>query len=309
MSRTYTPPLRSDNPPGPAGNFTASEVDGIMQGLAGVANASAVVKLVADSTARLALGSAVQVGDFALEAGGNLYLLKALPASSSGNWQQVNGGGGSDPTLQWIAQTPWNPPQLADFTEVKNGGGKFGIPLSTAHNVTTQGNKGIHLDGGAASSVALGWEILVNPFTPVLGDGTRAAIIPIMADLSSYAGLILRNSTSGKFIFAGLYDPFASTSVVPVVRVEQFNADGTSAGTLVGDSPKVHLPYIVYLNLFVSTSTGYQFSIGTPDGVGVNGPSFDIAAFLGSVDQVGVGVSNSGTNFSGLSWLHWEQSY
>lgn len=95
MTRTYTPPLRSANPPGPSGNFTATQVDGIMTGLAGVANAAAYTAVVANSAARLALGSAVQVGDFAVETStADSYVLIALPASTAGNWVKLDTGAG-----------------------------------------------------------------------------------------------------------------------------------------------------------------------------------------------------------------------
>lgn len=97
MSRTYTPPLRSANPPGPSGDFTANQVDAITTGLSLVANAAALTVPAADQAAMLALGSTVQVGDVCYRPDG-VFVLKALPASTLANWQAVGGGGGGGMT-------------------------------------------------------------------------------------------------------------------------------------------------------------------------------------------------------------------
>jgi len=95
MSRTFTPVLRSSFTPQPSGNLKAPTVDANFIGALAVANAATFTALAANAAARLALGAAVQVGDLCLQLDTSAtYLLKALPASTSGNWVAVGGGGG-----------------------------------------------------------------------------------------------------------------------------------------------------------------------------------------------------------------------
>lgn len=350
MTRTYTPPLRSANPPGPGGNFTATEVDNIMTGLAGIANAAMLTKLVADSTARLALGSAVQVGDMALESGGDLYQLKALPASTSGNWTLVNGGGGavssvntrtgavtldgSDiptfgasggghapgavpdpggtagtarylredatfnvPTGNGLGIPPWyvnpfTPPKLVDFAWTNQAS-------ATAADQTAQLT--MVSSGSGSNSV----HILDQAYS--VGNRAVLVLVPAFNVISTtfIAGIILRNSSNGKFL------EFSIT----------IEAGGMNLRGVAWNSPTDPSPTVLFrdaagwasgklLMLSVrSDGTNMFFDISS-DG-GQNWDNYfteTIGSFLLATDRAGFHSSSIQTSYSRVNFVHWSNS-
>jgi hypothetical protein len=167
--------------------------------------------------------------------------------------------------------------------------------------------KGIGVYGSNTGSVDTSWEILVEPYGNLGGSQATTCVSAFLGGADARVGMILADSGTGKFVFFGLYND--GTGPLKL-RVEKFNADGTSAGTLATDET---CPF-VGANLLQLTcygdDTGVTLAVGLADGGAIPfAPSLTISGWVTS-DRVGFGCTsaNPGNLLTLGDFVHWSNA-
>lgn len=249
MTRTFTPTLRSSRPPNRYGDFSATDVDNLMTGISGVANAAARTFFFANQAARLAAAAGtIQVGDTGVDSDtGDTWLLAALPSSSGGNWNIVGIGSGMTNPMTALGDliaggVSGSPSRLAagpngDVLTIVSGQPVWATPPAggMTNPMTTQWDLIVGGVAGAPGRLGIG----SNGQVPTVVGGTLAYATPAAPGMSNpmttLGDIIYENATPAPARLAG------STSATKKFLTQTGNGTISAApvwgGIAAGDMP------------------------------------------------------------------------